>query len=51
MKAREDTADEILIGNMTGNNIERVVENRNVYRSVHPLGEDDQVLPWIPLAT
>ena len=46
IKARSDEKDRILISNMEGNGIERVVENRNSWRATLPLGDKDVVLPF-----
>lgn len=48
VKARNDPSDEILIDNMTGNGWDRVVENRNSWRSVQPLRGGDVVLDFHP---
>lgn len=44
IEARNDPADAILIANMRGNNITRVVKNRNSFTSTHMLDDDDIVL-------
>lgn len=46
VKARNDPADRMLIQDMEGKGIDRVVENCNSYRAVLPLSEEDVVLEF-----
>lgn len=46
VKARNDPKDRILIQNMEGNGIQRVIENRNSWRATLPLNDDDVVLEF-----
>jgi len=46
VEARNDPSDKILISNMKCNDIGRVVQNDNSYRSVQPLRKGDEVLSW-----
>ena len=46
IQARNDPADRILIGNMKGNNITRVVENCNSWGAVLPLNKEDIILDY-----
>lgn len=50
VKARHDPKDHILIANMEGNGIARVVQNDNSWRTVQSLNEGDVVLDWTPPA-
>lgn len=46
---REMAEERILISNMECNGIEKVVVNDNSFRSVHPMGRGDVVLPFEPV--
>lgn len=46
VKARATKDDEILLTNMEGNGIERIITNTNSWKIVQPLEEDDVVLQW-----
>lgn len=48
IKARGDKEDNILIGNMERNGIEKVVENTNSWKATLPLEPDDIVLEYSP---
>jgi len=45
---REMPDKKILIGNMQGNNIERVLVNNNSWQTIVPFGKDDVLLDWKP---
>lgn len=47
---RNDPNDRILIGNMKCNRYDRVIENRNSWKIVMPLNDDDVVLDFTPPA-
>lgn len=46
VKARHDPKDSILIANMEGNKIARVIQNDNSWRVTIPLDDKDVVLEW-----
>ena len=48
IKARNDPKDEILISNMRGNGIKRVLQNDNSWRTVCALYDRDVVLEFTP---
>lgn len=47
IRARNDEKDKILISNMENNGHDRVIENRNSWRTVQPLEADDTVLDFV----
>lgn len=51
VKARATDAERILISNMEGNGWDRIITNTNSWKVTQPLGKEDVVLEWKPLAT
>ena len=48
IKNRNDPKDKILISNMECNGYDRIIENKNSWKSTHPLKESDIVLYFTP---
>jgi hypothetical protein len=48
VKARATDKDRVLVMNMEGNGIARIITNTNSWSWTQPLGEKDVVLDWKP---